>query len=82
MTTRGGAEGYLFTGIRVIPAEGRVEARGKFSRKKDVGAKVDIGSGTGDKVDNGASPDAVLKAEDAAAGKTVQQTQDTPMEES
>jgi len=82
MTTRGGAEGYLFTGIRVIPAEGRVEARGKFSRKKDVGAKVDTGFGTGDKVDNGASPDAVLKAEDAAAGETVQQTQDTPIEES
>jgi tRNA (adenine-N(1)-)-methyltransferase non-catalytic subunit len=34
MTGRGGAEGYLFTGTRVIPAEGRVEARGKFARKK------------------------------------------------
>jgi len=34
MTGRGGAEGYLFTGIRVVPAEGRVEARGKFARKK------------------------------------------------
>ncbi|CZT11362.1 probable translation initiation factor 3 (eIF-3) zeta subunit [Rhynchosporium agropyri] len=35
MTGKGGAEGYLFTGVRVIPAQGRVEARGKFARKKN-----------------------------------------------
>ncbi|RKF80649.1 tRNA -methyltransferase non-catalytic subunit trm6 [Golovinomyces cichoracearum] len=34
MTGKGGAEGYLFTAVRVLPAEGRVEARGKFSRKR------------------------------------------------
>jgi tRNA (adenine-N(1)-)-methyltransferase non-catalytic subunit len=34
MTSRGGAEGYLWTGVRVIPAEGRVAARGKYSKKK------------------------------------------------
>lgn len=34
MTGRGGAEGYLFTGVRVVPAQGRVEARGKFARKR------------------------------------------------
>ena len=34
MTGRGGAEGYLFTGVRVIPARGRVEARGKFAKKR------------------------------------------------
>jgi len=34
MTGRGGAEGYLWTGVRVLPAKGRVEARGKFGRKK------------------------------------------------
>ena len=33
MTGRGGAEGYVFHGIRVIPAEG-VEARGRPGRKK------------------------------------------------
>ena len=38
MTGRGGAEGYLFTATRVVPAEGRVEARGKFVRKK--GAEI------------------------------------------
>ena len=34
MTGRGGAEGYLFTATRVIPAEGRVAARGKFPAKR------------------------------------------------
>ena len=34
MTSRGGAEGYIFTGTRVVPAEGRVEARGKYKRRK------------------------------------------------
>ena len=34
MSARGGGEGYLFTATRVLPAEGRIEARGKFKRKK------------------------------------------------
>ena len=34
MTSKGGAEGYLFTATRVIPIEGRVEARGHGTRKK------------------------------------------------
>lgn len=34
MTGRGGAEGYLFTGWRAIPVEGRISARGKFTKKK------------------------------------------------
>ncbi|KAF2004463.1 Gcd10p-domain-containing protein [Amniculicola lignicola CBS 123094] len=34
MTSRGGAEGYLFTGTRVLPVEGKVEARGTFRGKK------------------------------------------------
>jgi len=34
MTGRGGSEGYLFTATRVLPAEGKVEARGKFKRRK------------------------------------------------
>ncbi|KAL3421249.1 Gcd10p family protein [Phlyctema vagabunda] len=34
MTGRGGAEGYVFTGVKVLPAEGRVEARGRYKRKK------------------------------------------------
>lgn len=34
MMGKGGAEGYLFTGWRAIPAEGRISARGKFQKKK------------------------------------------------
>jgi len=41
MTGRGGAEGYLFTGVRVVPAVGRVEARGKFARRKIVDGEKD-----------------------------------------
>lgn len=44
MTGRGGAEGFVFTGVRVIPAEGRVEARGKFVRRKE-GARQGVGEG-------------------------------------
>ena len=34
MTERGGAEGYVFTGWKAVPVEGRIEARGKFRRKR------------------------------------------------
>ena len=34
MTSRGGAEGYLWTGVRVVPAEGKISARGKFAKKR------------------------------------------------
>ncbi|KAF4121700.1 tRNA (adenine58-N1)-methyltransferase non-catalytic subunit [Geosmithia morbida] len=34
MTERGGAEGYIFTGWRAVPVEGKIEARGKFRRKR------------------------------------------------
>ncbi|KAI1339957.1 Gcd10p family-domain-containing protein [Xylariaceae sp. FL0016] len=34
MTSKGGAEGYVFTAWRVRPAEGKVEARGKARPKK------------------------------------------------
>lgn len=36
MTGRGGAEGYVFTATRVIPAQGKVEARGKYKKRKVV----------------------------------------------
>lgn len=39
MTGRGGAEGYLFTGVRVVPAVGRVEARGKFAKRRVGGVE-------------------------------------------
>ncbi|KAF2158154.1 hypothetical protein K461DRAFT_290401 [Myriangium duriaei CBS 260.36] len=34
MTSRGGGDGYIFTARRVLPVEGKVEARGKFSKKR------------------------------------------------
>jgi tRNA (adenine-N(1)-)-methyltransferase non-catalytic subunit len=34
MTSKGGAEGYLFTATKVLPFEGRVEARGHYGKKK------------------------------------------------
>ncbi|KAL7267639.1 tRNA (adenine(58)-N(1))-methyltransferase non-catalytic subunit trm6 [Rhizina undulata] len=39
MTSRGGGEGFVFQATRVIPVEGRIEARGRFrgqKKKKDV----------------------------------------------
>lgn len=45
MTSRGGAEGYLFTAIRVLPAEGKVEARGKFKKRKVAKHEKTAGEG-------------------------------------
>jgi len=36
MTGRGGSEGYLFTATRVLPAEGNVQARGRFAKKRKI----------------------------------------------
>ncbi|KAF1985977.1 Gcd10p-domain-containing protein [Aulographum hederae CBS 113979] len=36
MTARGGAEGFLFSGTKVQPVEGRVEARGRFAKRRKV----------------------------------------------
>ncbi|RMZ73151.1 eukaryotic translation initiation factor 3 gamma subunit [Pyrenophora seminiperda CCB06] len=41
MTSKGGAEGYMFTATRVLPIEGRVEARGHHGKKK---RKVEVAS--------------------------------------
>ena len=43
MTGRGSSEGYIFTATRVLPAEGKIEARGKFKRRK-----VNDGNGSRD----------------------------------
>ncbi|KAM0199787.1 hypothetical protein ACHAPQ_012432 [Fusarium lateritium] len=34
MTGRGGADGFLLTAWRAVPVEGKIEARGKFKRRK------------------------------------------------
>lgn len=36
MTGRGGSEGYIFSATRVLPASGKVEARGKFKRRQTI----------------------------------------------
>ena len=41
MMDRGGSEGYLFTATRVLPVEGPVSARGKFSKRKKVVARAE-----------------------------------------
>ena len=46
MTGRGGSEGYVFVATRVLPAGGKVEARGRFKRRKvDSGATVTSSQG-------------------------------------
>ncbi|KAH7320843.1 Gcd10p family-domain-containing protein [Stachybotrys elegans] len=35
MTARGGAEGYILTGWKAVPVEGKISARGKFAKKRD-----------------------------------------------
>ena len=48
MTGKGGAECYVFTATRVLPAEGKIEARGKNKRRKvgneTTAAEGDIGA--------------------------------------
>ncbi|KAG9792276.1 putative eukaryotic translation initiation factor 3, gamma subunit, partial [Aureobasidium melanogenum] len=41
MTSKGGAEGYLFTATRVLPAEGKIEARGKGPRSKKPRTEIE-----------------------------------------
>ena len=36
MTSRGGAEGYLFTATKVLPAEGPIQGRGSYAKKRKV----------------------------------------------
>ena len=47
MTSRGGADGFLFTAVRVVPAVGKVEARGKFVKKRVVETAVGTPEGEG-----------------------------------
>jgi tRNA (adenine-N(1)-)-methyltransferase non-catalytic subunit len=44
MTSRGGAEGYLLTATRVLPADGKVEARGKYKRGKGTAKEEEEGN--------------------------------------
>ena len=51
MTGRGGAEGGVFVGTRILPVEGKISARGQFKRRKtgagaDGKSKVTDGGGS------------------------------------
>ncbi|RDW88060.1 hypothetical protein BP6252_00092 [Coleophoma cylindrospora] len=67
MTGRGGAEGYLFTGIKVLPAEGKVEARGKYRKKK---AENEDKTATIKPEENGAEPEAKKRRIEADSAET------------
>lgn len=45
MTGRGGSEGFIFTATRVLPAEGKIAARGKHKRRKVSSGAEEIRTG-------------------------------------
>jgi tRNA (adenine-N(1)-)-methyltransferase non-catalytic subunit len=54
MTSRGGSEGYLFTATRVLPNTSiRVEARGKFAKKRKAAEVAAAKDGDGDGLEEG-----------------------------
>jgi tRNA (adenine-N(1)-)-methyltransferase non-catalytic subunit len=83
MTGRGGAEGYLLTGTRVIPAAGRVEARGKFLKRREVVKDVEEESQLAKKAKETAEQDITQSMEGNAREVQVEETEkDVKMEES
>ncbi|KAF2094024.1 hypothetical protein NA57DRAFT_47277, partial [Rhizodiscina lignyota] len=76
MMGRGGAEGYIFTATRVIPAQGKVEARGKFGkaakrRKMEANAEAAAGAVAESEVktmENGVEDQAIVDAETGGLG--------------
>lgn len=48
MTSRGGAEGYVFSATRVLPADGKVQARGRPPRGKKIRLPGEDSPGTVD----------------------------------
>jgi len=68
MTGRGGAEGYLFTAVKVIPASGKVEARGKFVRKRVAEAVLEGSEGKSVKVEEGSAANGITMGGEADNG--------------
>jgi tRNA (adenine-N(1)-)-methyltransferase non-catalytic subunit len=46
MSSRGGAEGYLFHGIRVLPATEKIQAAGAFRKRRKVTSTATTNSGS------------------------------------
>ena len=63
MMGRGGAEGYLFVGTRVLPAEGKVEARGKVGKKRKIDVERDVENGFQEEAVRGESAATEVNAE-------------------
>ncbi|KIW45889.1 uncharacterized protein PV06_01596 [Exophiala oligosperma] len=74
MTSRGGAEGYIFTATRVLPAQGRVEARGRPPRGKKV--KTDTPETPLSTVDD--LPQSPLKKQKTEVGNNLDETVEAP----
>ena len=74
MTMKGGAEGYVFSATRVVPVEGRVEARGRFLKKRKI--DVDVSVSVGGRRENGDSDGAVRKKGKAEAVDEVKTADD------
>jgi tRNA (adenine-N(1)-)-methyltransferase non-catalytic subunit len=69
MTGRGGAEGYVFTGTRVLPAEGKVEARGRYKRRKmGESSKVKEQVTAENITSSDVAPEVLLQAENLEGG--------------
>ncbi|KAF2756090.1 adenine-N(1)--methyltransferase non-catalytic subunit trm6 [Pseudovirgaria hyperparasitica] len=62
MMSRGLAEGYLFTAMRVFPVDGKVEARGRFTKKRKTAPEdsVPILNGAAKKTNPGEDDTSVL----------------------
>jgi tRNA (adenine-N(1)-)-methyltransferase non-catalytic subunit len=91
MTGRGGAEGYIFVATRVIPAEGKVEARGRPPRGKKVKSETAASTPPTPALAEDVSVESPLKkvkteppndvpATDNAPGETLEQEPDGDMD--
>lgn len=66
MTSKGGAEGYVFSATKVVPVEGKVEARGRFVKKRKIGGPDGDGVARSGEVERKAQEKAELKVLDVA----------------
>jgi tRNA (adenine58-N1)-methyltransferase non-catalytic subunit len=71
MMGRGGAEGYVFVATRVIPAAGKVEARGRQGKKRKEGEGKIVKAGGADDVggEEGGKEGKRIKVEDEREGE-------------
>ena len=66
MMGRGGSEGYVFVATRVLPAEGKVAARGIFKRRKVAGVASEAPTPIQEKVDTEPEPANAMEGSEKA----------------